>query len=75
MTKDPQQQDRDDISTELDAAQTAGEYAEAVSGVDADAAAPIPAEATDQLADPGSGSSAPAEATPDPTTPADVDRS
>ena len=62
----------EDVDSELEAARTAGEYAAAVSGVDADAAAPIPADATEQLATPGTGSSAPAEATPEPTTADDL---
>ena len=62
------------IDSELDAARTAGEYAEAVSGVDADAAAPIPSDATEQLATPGTGSSAPAESTPTPLAPDDLSR-
>lgn len=50
-----------DAVTEAKAAREAGEYAAAVSGVDADAAAPIPADDTDALAEPGTASSAPAE--------------
>jgi hypothetical protein len=64
----------DDVDSELEAARTAGEYAEAVSGVDADAAAPIPADATEQLSTPGTGSSAPADSTPNPLTPDDLSR-
>ena len=64
----------EDVRSELDAARTAGEYAEAVSGVDADAAAPIPSDATAELATPGTGSSAPADSTPEPTTADDLSR-
>jgi hypothetical protein len=53
-----------DLSTEMRAAKEAGDYAAAVAGVDADAAAPIPRDATEQLADPNAASSAPAEAAP-----------
>ena len=49
-----------DALTEAKAAREAGEYAEAVSGVDAEQAAPIPAEDTETLAEPGTASSAPA---------------
>jgi len=44
-----------------EAARDAGEYAAAVAGVDAEAAAPIPAGDTDALATPGTASSAPAD--------------
>jgi hypothetical protein len=50
-----------DAATEEKAAREAGEYAAAVAGVDPEAAAPIPADDTDALADAGTASSAPAE--------------
>jgi hypothetical protein len=52
------------VATEVKAAREAGEYAAAVSGVDPEAAAPIPRDATDTLAEPGTGSSAPADSEP-----------
>ncbi|MDQ1712586.1 MAG: hypothetical protein QOE45_2036 [Frankiaceae bacterium] len=53
-----------EVDTELKAAREAGEYAAAVAGVDPAAAAPIPADDTEALATPGTGSSTPADATP-----------
>ncbi|HVF19562.1 MAG TPA: hypothetical protein VNA14_04900 [Mycobacteriales bacterium] len=49
---------REDLATEARAAQEAGEYAAAAApGLDADAAAPIPADDTEALADPDAASS------------------
>ena len=61
-----------DAETEVEAARTAGEYAAAVAGVDADAAAPIPADATELLEDPGTASSAPADSEPTPLSTDDL---
>jgi hypothetical protein len=63
---------RDDVETELRAAREAGEYAAAVAGVDPDAAAPIPADAKDVLATPGTGSSAPGDSVPTPLDESDL---
>ena len=62
----------EEVETELRAAREAGEYAAAVAGVDPDAAAPIPADAKDLLATPGTGSSAPGDSTPTPLEPDDL---
>jgi len=62
----------EDAETEVQAAKDAGEYAAAVAGVDAEAAAPIPADATDVLATPGTGSSAPADSDPNSLSPDDL---
>jgi hypothetical protein len=64
----------EDAETEVKAAREAGEYAAAVSGVDADAAAPIPRDATDRLADPDTASSAPAHGEDDRLEPDDLAR-
>ena len=61
-----------DAETEVKAAREAGEYANAVSGVDPEAAAPIPSDAADTLATPGTGSSAPADSDPNDLTPDDL---
>jgi predicted RNase H-like HicB family nuclease len=50
----------EDAETEEKARREAGEFAEAVAGVDAEQAAPIPAEDTETLATPGTASSEPA---------------
>ena len=51
----------EDLETEARAAHEAGEYAAGMApGVDADAAAPIPADDTEALADPDAASSEPA---------------
>ncbi|HEU0130467.1 MAG TPA: hypothetical protein VFQ85_05685 [Mycobacteriales bacterium] len=65
----------EDVETELKAAREAGEYAAAVAGVDPDAAAPIPRDATERLAEPGTASSAPAEGEDAPLTADDLSRS
>ena len=65
---------REDADTEVKAAREAGEYAAAVSGVDADAAAPIPRDATGMLEDPDTASSAPADSEPTPLSPDDLSR-
>ena len=62
----------EDAETEVEAARDAGGYAAAVAGVDPEAAAPIPADATDALATPGTGSSAPADSDPNPLSPDDL---
>ncbi|HEX8003298.1 MAG TPA: hypothetical protein VF519_11450 [Mycobacteriales bacterium] len=62
----------EDAETEVRAAREAGEYAAAVAGVDAEAAAPIPADATEALATPGTGSSAPADSDPNDLSPDDL---
>ena len=62
----------EDAETEVKAAREAGEYAAAVAGVDPDAAAPIPRDATDALADPETASSAPAEGSAEPLEPGDL---
>lgn len=59
----------ENVDTEIQAAREAGEYAAAVAGVDPEAAAPLPADATDALATPGTGSSAPADSDPNELTP------
>lgn len=64
----------EDAETEVKAAREAGEYAAAVSGVDPDAAAPIPRDASDALADPDTASSAPAHGDPTPLEPSDLSR-
>ncbi|HEV2889682.1 MAG TPA: hypothetical protein VGX28_04845 [Frankiaceae bacterium] len=65
----------EDAETEVRAAREAGEYAAAVAGVDPEAAAPIPADATEALATPGTGSSAPADSDPNSLTPDDLSES
>jgi hypothetical protein len=64
----------EDAETEVKAAREAGEYAAAVSGVDPEAAAPIPSDAADALATPGTGSSAPADSDPNALSPDDLSR-
>ena len=64
----------EDAETEVTAAREAGEYAAAVAGVDADAAAPIPRDAPDLLADPDTASSAPAHGDDTPLSPDDLSR-
>jgi hypothetical protein len=62
----------EDAETEVKAAREAGEYAAAVADVDPEAAAPIPSDAREALATPGTGSSAPADSDPNSLTPDDL---
>ena len=62
----------ENVDTEIQAAREAGEYAAAVAGVDAEAAAPIPRDAGEALATPGTGSSAPGDSDPNELTPDDL---